>query len=169
VECWFDNASSLEKKYNLALSYGLKGIGIWALGYDNGYADFWQLLDNRFTSDTAAVVNPINEAEGFPVNMSSFMLKYRDILTLTYLLFALSVVIGWVIAFADWRVRTGILGQQFFRYLFMLIMTLLIIPLLSMMQWFTEERISLLIAFLFGALVYYFIQKWQLNVNVKRP
>ncbi|MBU6167411.1 MAG: hypothetical protein KGQ86_00095 [Bacteroidetes bacterium] len=169
VECWFDNASSLEKKYNLALSYGLKGIGIWALGYDNGYTDLWQLIDNRFTSDTAAVVNPINEAEGFPVYMSSFMLKYKDILTVTYLLFALSVIIGWVIAFADWRVRTGILGQQFFRYLFMLIMTLLIVPLLSMMNWFSDQRISLLIAFLSGALVYYFIQKWQLNINVKRP
>lgn len=169
VECWFDNAASLEKKYNLALSYGLKGVGIWALGYDNGYTDLWQLLDNQFTTDTTAVVNPINEADGFPVSMGSFMMRYRDILTLTYLLFALSVVIGWVIAFADWRVRTGILGQQFFRYLFMLIMTLLIVPLLSVMNWFTDQRISLLIAFLFGAFVFYFIQKLQVNINIKRP
>lgn len=169
VECWYDNASTLEKKYNLALSYGLKGVGIWALGYDNGYTDLWQLIDNRFTSDTTGVVNPINEADGFPVSISSFMIKYRDILTLTYLLFALSVVVGWVIAFADWRVRTGILGQQFFRYLFMLIMTLLLIPLLSIMNWFTDQRISLLIAFLFGAFIFYFIQKMQLNINTKRP
>jgi hypothetical protein len=91
VECWFDNAASLEKKYNLALSYGLKGVGIWALGYDNGYTDLWQLLDNQFTTDTTAVVNPINEADGFPVSMGSFMMRYRDILTLTYLLFALSL------------------------------------------------------------------------------
>jgi spore germination protein YaaH len=169
VECWYDDASTLEKKYNLALSYGLKGVGIWALGYDNGYTDLWQLIDNRFTSDTTGVVNPINEAEGFPVSMGSFMLKYRDILTLTYLLFALSVIIGWVIAFADWRVRTGILGQQFFRYLFMLIMTLLLVPLLSIMNWFTDERIIILIAFLFGALVFYFIQKMQVTFNTKRP
>jgi hypothetical protein len=169
VECWFDDASTLEKKYQLALSYGLKGVGIWALGYDNGFTDLWQLLDNRFTSDTTGVVNPINEAEGFPVSMSSFLIKYRDLLTLTYLLFALSVVIGWVIAFADWRVRTGILGQQFFRYLFMLIMTLLLIPLLSIMNWFTDQRISLTISFLFGALVFYFIQKIQFNANTNRP
>lgn len=151
------------------MSYGLKGVGIWALGYDNGYTDLWQLIDNRFTSDTTGVVNPINEAEGFPVSMSSFMLKYRDILTLTYLLFALSVIIGWLIAFADWRVRTGILGQQFFRYLFMLIMTLLLVPLLSTMNWFTDERITILIAFLFGAFVFYFIQKMQLTFSTKRP
>jgi hypothetical protein len=151
------------------LSYGLKGVGIWALGYDNGYTDLWQLIDNQFTTDTTGVVNPINEADGFPVSMGSFMMRYRDILTLTYLLFALAVVIGWVIAFADWRVRTGILGQQFFRYLFMLIMTLLIIPLLSVMNWFTDQRIALLIAFLFGAFVFYFIQKLQVNINIKRP
>jgi hypothetical protein len=101
--------------------------------------------------------------------MSSFMLKYRDILTLTYLLFALSVIIGWVIAFSDWRVRTGILGQQFFRYLFMLIMTLLLVPLLSIMNWFTDERIIILIAFLFGAFVFYFIQKMQVTFSTKRP
>jgi hypothetical protein len=151
VECWYDDASTLEKKYNLALSYGLKGVGIWALGYDNGYTDLWQLIDNRFTSDTTGVVNPINEAEGFPVSMSSFMLKYRDILTLTYLLFALSVI------------------QQFFRYLFMLIMTLLLVPLLSTMNWFTDERITILIAFIFGAFVFYFIQKMQLTFSTKRP
>jgi len=169
VECWYDDAESMEKKYNLALSYGLKGVGIWALGYDNGYTEMWQLLENRFTTDTAGVVNPIYAAEGFPVRMGTFLLKYQNVLAITWILFALSVVIGWVIALADWRVRTGILGQTFTRFLYMLVSTMLLVPLLSTLDWFGDGRLTLLAAFLMGALVFYLITRMQLTFTSRRP
>jgi hypothetical protein len=30
--------------------FGIGGIGIWALGYDDGYNDFWNLIQNKFSS-----------------------------------------------------------------------------------------------------------------------
>ncbi|NOX18315.1 MAG: hypothetical protein GXO87_08545, partial [Chlorobi bacterium] len=47
-QIWFDNDSSLALKYDLVLDNRLKGAGMWALGYDDGYAELWQTLENKF-------------------------------------------------------------------------------------------------------------------------
>mgnify|MGYP001035718083 CR=1 FL=1 len=49
VQCWFDNEISLGKKYDWVDDQKLRGIGIWALGYDNGYTELWSLIDQKFT------------------------------------------------------------------------------------------------------------------------
>lgn len=47
-EVYFDNVESLSFKYNLVLENNLAGIGIWALGYDGGYNDLWNLIERFF-------------------------------------------------------------------------------------------------------------------------
>ncbi|MBP6977319.1 MAG: hypothetical protein PHD61_01225 [Bacteroidales bacterium] len=46
---------SLGKRFDLVRQRGLAGIGIWALGYDHGYDDFWQLIRDKFTAQAPAV------------------------------------------------------------------------------------------------------------------
>jgi hypothetical protein len=48
--CFADNAYSLGMKYDWIKRYNLAGIGIWALGYDNGYPELWDLLRDKFTN-----------------------------------------------------------------------------------------------------------------------
>lgn len=47
-QTWFDNDSSLGLKYDLAKSKNLKGIGMWALGYDKHYPELWNVLRDKF-------------------------------------------------------------------------------------------------------------------------
>ena len=47
-QTWFDNDSSLGLKYDLAKSKNLKGIGMWALGYDDDLTELWDLLRREF-------------------------------------------------------------------------------------------------------------------------
>jgi len=47
-QIWFDNDSSLALKFDLAIMNNLKGVGIWALGYDNGRNELWNLIDRKF-------------------------------------------------------------------------------------------------------------------------
>lgn len=47
-QTWFDNDSSLGLKYDLAKSKSLKGIGMWALGYDKQYPELWDVLRDKF-------------------------------------------------------------------------------------------------------------------------
>lgn len=48
-QCFFDDERSLGAKYDLVNSRGIAGIGIWALGYDNGYNELWNLIEQKFT------------------------------------------------------------------------------------------------------------------------
>ena len=49
-QTWYDDSLSISKKYDLALSKNLGGIGIWALGYDEGYDELWNLLKNKMAA-----------------------------------------------------------------------------------------------------------------------
>ncbi|QQS27481.1 MAG: hypothetical protein IPM47_11225 [Sphingobacteriales bacterium] len=52
TQCWFENTESLNQKYDLVYEYQLGGVGIWALGYDNGHTDLWDLLELKFMDCT---------------------------------------------------------------------------------------------------------------------
>ncbi len=47
-QCFFDDERSLGAKYDLVNRRGVAGIGIWALGYDNGYSELWNLIEQKF-------------------------------------------------------------------------------------------------------------------------
>ncbi len=169
VSCWYDDAFTLQKKYDLALSKGLKGVALWSLGYDNGYTELWDLIDRKFTTSLVAVSDPIAELEGYPIALARWLMRYRDILLATFLFFAISVVLGLVIAFSDWRVRQHIMASQLSRFTLMLVMTLLLIPLLNLIGWFAHDRWRLLIEFVAGLLTTYLVMKIQLTFKSNRP
>ena len=54
-QIWFDDDSSLAMKYDLVLDNNLKGAGMWALGYDDGYAELWETLDEKFGDSNSGV------------------------------------------------------------------------------------------------------------------
>jgi spore germination protein YaaH len=53
-QAFVDDAPSMSERFDIVNQMGIGGIGIWALGYDNGYNDFWNLIKNKFT-DCATV------------------------------------------------------------------------------------------------------------------
>jgi len=54
-QCWIDDAYSLGKRFDLVNQRGIGGIGIWALGYDDGYTELWNKIRDKFSS--CAIVN----------------------------------------------------------------------------------------------------------------
>jgi len=48
-QVWFDNDSSLGLKYDLAVEKNLRGVGMWALGYDGSRDELWDKLREKFT------------------------------------------------------------------------------------------------------------------------
>jgi spore germination protein YaaH len=59
---WYDDSLSLSLKYDFTLSIGLKGVGIWALGYDNGRQELWDLLRLKFEGQDLKVKNHYNSS-----------------------------------------------------------------------------------------------------------
>ncbi|MFO0358249.1 MAG: glycosyl hydrolase family 18 protein [Sphingobacteriaceae bacterium] len=54
-QCFIDDVYSLGRKYDMVNQRGLAGIGIWALGYDDGMTSYWNLIKDKF-SDCAPLV-----------------------------------------------------------------------------------------------------------------
>ncbi len=50
-QCWIDDDYSMRRRFDFVNQRGIGGIGIWALGYDDGYNDFWQAIQDKFTSN----------------------------------------------------------------------------------------------------------------------
>ncbi len=48
-QCFCDDENSLAYRYDFVNMMGIAGIGIWALGYDDGYTALWNLLRDKFT------------------------------------------------------------------------------------------------------------------------
>jgi spore germination protein YaaH len=53
-QCFIDDEYCMSKRFDIVNQQGIGGIGIWALGYDDGYNDFWDLIQSKFT-DCASV------------------------------------------------------------------------------------------------------------------
>lgn len=48
-QCWITEGYAMKKRFDFVNQRDLKGIAIWALGYDDGYTDFWDAIEQKFT------------------------------------------------------------------------------------------------------------------------
>lgn len=50
-QLWFEDTTSLNLKYTWIKNNKIGGVAIWALGYDNGRTELWELLAKHFAAD----------------------------------------------------------------------------------------------------------------------
>ncbi|MCB0397745.1 MAG: hypothetical protein KDD36_13905 [Flavobacteriales bacterium] len=55
-QIFFEDSKSLSIKYDWIKKNKLGGVGIWALGYDNGYSELWDLLAEKFSEEQNATM-----------------------------------------------------------------------------------------------------------------
>jgi spore germination protein YaaH len=55
-QLYMDDATALKAKYDLVNRYGLRGAGIWALGYDNARPELWNAIQAKFVNDSTPPV-----------------------------------------------------------------------------------------------------------------
>jgi MYXO-CTERM domain-containing protein len=71
-QVWYEDEESLAHKYQLALDQDLGGVGMWALNYDLGYTELWDLLETTFGQDP-----PVVHGDRFdPIRITTF--PYHD-------------------------------------------------------------------------------------------
>ncbi len=169
VECWFDDDYTLGKKMNFAFARKLKGVGLWALGYDNGRSEIWNLIDKKLTTDTLEVTDPIMEIEGYPIKVASYIDKHSNLFLTTSIIMALAFLIALLIAFSDWRVRDAIFNNQFNHFVFIIVATLTILPILSMVGFLGRGKWQIVLSFLTGILVGYVFLQLKTYLRFKRP
>lgn len=65
-QCWISKEDNLKDRYDLVRRRNLKGIGIWTLGYDDGYTELWDAIDQKLTSCTTWACSDTLYDEGGP-------------------------------------------------------------------------------------------------------
>ncbi len=76
-QVWYDDAVSMALRLGIVNDYGLRGAGLWALGYDGAYPDLDRALANAFLVDHSApqagirMLPPSVGDEGFTVTWSA--------------------------------------------------------------------------------------------------
>jgi spore germination protein YaaH/flagellar hook assembly protein FlgD len=77
-QLYVDDATALRAKYDTVIRYGLRGAGMWALGYDDTRPELYQALAQKFLHDTAGPVagiqtlNLAQREEAFAVRWSAY-------------------------------------------------------------------------------------------------
>lgn len=49
-QCFWENQYSMKRRFDIVNQRNLGGIGIWALGYDDGYTEYWDAISERFSN-----------------------------------------------------------------------------------------------------------------------
>ncbi|TGE14001.1 glycosyl hydrolase family 18 protein [Hymenobacter elongatus] len=63
-QAWWEDSASLAPKYAWLMKQRLAGVGIWALGYDDGSPQVWNLLRASFTEPVIPISATIPAAQG---------------------------------------------------------------------------------------------------------
>jgi spore germination protein YaaH len=169
IEGWYDDAFTLSKKMDLALVNKFKGVGLWALGYDLGKIEVWEVVAEKFTGDAISIKDPIKELDGYPLQITSFFQVYKTIFVVTFLLTTLAIVIGLVIAFSDWRFRETILASQLYSGIVLSIFCLLFLWISTIFGWLNNENWGFFLSFFAGAGIYYLVRRYGGMIKINKP
>ena len=108
--CWFDDTLTLKRKFDWILEEQLAGVGLWALGYDNGYPEIWNLIADRFDADTLLAHKDVYLEEKY-FRLSNSVADYWPLLLVAGIFLVVFLLAGLVVALFDWPVR-GVFFQN---------------------------------------------------------
>jgi GH18 family chitinase len=116
--CWFESDQSFTVKSDWMRQKNLGGMGLWALGYDKGDAEFWEGMERLFmvTKDSLTQITPLKVENGMLFGIMKHIIENQKIFGIAFIFFATALLIGFVISLFDWKVREILFTSTFFRY-----------------------------------------------------
>lgn len=169
IEGWYDDAFTLSKKMDLALFKKFKGVGLFALGYDLGKEEIWDVVAEKFSGDIVYIKDPIKEIDGYPIQIAAIFQTHEKLFLVTFSLATLAIIIALVVAFSDWRFRETILARQLYRLIVLLISCFLFLGIFSYFGWLNQNNWSFFLLFLLGAGTSYLVEKYGGLMKINKP
>jgi len=189
-QCWFDNDSTISAKINLIKYKNLKGMGIWALGYDRGYNDLWKVIAEKLTnkdvlynncykkgiagkdvvnltadSDTAVIKTKLNIIE----NLLQEVTDYKTILLFIMAFVVLFGGLGFVIALFYPDTRGLFFSKMAYKIYYVSLVLLSLVVILRWTDVINDLSIALILGFIMGAVAIWFINKIIEKLNKNMP
>lgn len=151
IVCWFENETSLDLKMSWAQDMQLKGIGLWALGYENGAPEIWQTIQKNY-GQTLVPIEPSETKLSGPYGLAKTVITYQKQIGFGFLIFVAFVLMGFLYSLRDWRVREILFQSQFFRGAYSIF--LLLLAIYGIQWWWNgNAEWKLVIGMLIGAAI----------------
>ena len=136
--CWFENETSLDLKFKwLKEEKGLKGTGLWALGYAKGDEKIWRAVSQNFCIDSLSITNPVEVSYSGPYGLVKDIVRYKKVIGFSFMVFSGFLILGFVMSLTDWRVREILFQKQSFRIIYSVVFVVFFT--LSMKWWLLES------------------------------
>lgn len=188
-QCWFDNDSTLAVKLDLIKKKKLKGLGIWALGYDKGYSNFWEVIAGNLTipvmndstiidslSETTSGSDPTNQAStGFWDELTDIeemleeVTQYKAVLLFIMVMAVLFGGVGFVVAMFKPETRIYFFSKTAYKVYYCAFILLFILVILRWLDILNDLLIALILGFITGAIAIYFVNKYVEKTNKELP
>jgi spore germination protein YaaH len=147
--CWFENEISLDLKFKWAQSKNLRGIGFWALGYEQNSNAIWKTVEDNYGAELIKI-EPIHTELSGTYGLAKAIVSHKRMIGLGLLVLAAFLALGFALSLRDWRVREVLFQSQGFRFIYGAVFLLMAIVGL---QWClnTDGSWSLIVGLLVGA------------------
>jgi hypothetical protein len=160
-ELLFDDIETFRTKFQFLQSYGLGGVGIWPLGYDEGFDQLWDLIEEEFTTINIPPVQGLEQITAVSKKARSWS---PVILTILLFVFIFSAA-GFLMAIFDIDVRRSLFNHFYFRMIFLVVFAMLFAILSSFFGLFEGRATMMLTGLLLGAFLSYgtimLVQKYK--------
>ncbi|WP_299605387.1 glycosyl hydrolase family 18 protein [uncultured Aquimarina sp.] len=177
-QCWFENDSSFVYKTKLIKEKKLAGLGIWALGYDKGYDDIWNVISVEMAvesenSDEKEQDSVKNASSIFSKIVNTLGLKdpkskintveeklvsitdYKNVLLYTMSFVLFFACVGFIWAMFSPNTRAGFFNNTSLKGYYIGLMLLLAIVIFRILDAIDDFIVMLIIGFLLGVLAFY--------------
>jgi len=157
---YFDNSTSLGRKYNFAVNQGLGGVGLWALGADYSHTELWATLEESFVNrrvwnEEKGVYERVTVDKGNKVNFTiQYLLKRFSPLTFATLFFiTIFICISFCFSVLDWKVRDVLFYTGAFRIFYLVLFTIIVLVLGNWLGLFENKVLTFVIGTALGLLL----------------
>ena len=157
---YFDNSTSLGRKFDFAVDQGLGGVGLWALGADYAHTDLWSTIEQSF------VIRRIwNEEKGKYTRVTidkenkinytiQYLLKrFSHLIFATLFLITIFICISFCFSVLDWKVRDVLFYSGAFRIFYLVVFTIVLLVVGNWLGWFQNRMITFAIGTGLGLLL----------------
>lgn len=135
--CWFENDVSLDLKFKWAQSKNLKGIGFWALGYDQNSDEIWDVVQDNYGAELIQI-EPVETSLSGPFGLALEIVEHKSIIGLGMLVLAAFMALGFSLSLRDWRVRDVLFKKQSFRFIYAALFIL--ISIVGIQWWWNNDK-----------------------------
>ena len=156
VQCWFDNENSLGIKYDWVNKEKLRGIGIWALGYDNGYTELWSLIDEKFTEIPA-------DSNSGEWAFALFLARNGLYVTGSIVFIIMFMIAGLAAAIVRQQTSHELFTRRWFLYGFIFVFMAIFLFWMYLMGWVTQRIWFFFIGIWLGYLIVRYMDKFKIS------